>query len=173
MDGKMTDNNPIIEAIKTRRSVRKYTEEPVSRELISIIVDCGRMAPSSKNIQPWEFVVVTDRDTLAQIAELTDNGKFIADASACIVVCGDPKSRSVYLDGAAATENMLLAMHALGLAGCWVQAYEKPYEKTIQNLLGIPEGLVLVSLFSVAYAAKQTPAPKKRSLDEVLHWERF
>src|SRR5512137_9503 len=97
-----------ILALKTRRSVRSYKPDPVPREIIEDIVDCGRLAASAINIQPWEFVVVTDGALRRRLAEATDHGRFIADSPACVVVlCRDSK---YYLeDGSAATENMLLA----------------------------------------------------------------
>jgi nitroreductase len=169
----MTEDNPVIQAMRTRRSVRHYRPGEVARETLEAIVDCGRLAPTSNNRQMWEFVVVTERETLVAIARLATFGRFVADAAAGIAVVGDPANRSVYLDGAAATENMLLAIHALGLASCWVQTFEKDYTAPLQQLLGVPEGLVLVSLVPVAWPRGETPRPKKRPLAEVLHWERF
>jgi nitroreductase len=169
----MSENNPVITALRTRRSVRSYRPQPVSREQLQTIVDCGRLAPSSNNRQSWEFVVVTDRDRLRGLAELTDHGKFIAEAAACIVVCGDRDHRSVYLDGAAATENMLIAIHAQGLGGCWVQAFGKPYEGAIRQLFRIPERLALVAMVPLGWPEEKARMPGKRSLSEVLHWERF
>ena len=169
----MSHDNPIITALRSRRSVRKYKPTPVSREQLETIVDCGRLAPTSKNDQKWEFVVATDRDRLRRLAELTDHGKFIADAQACIVVCGHRQHRSLYLDGAAATENMLIAIHALGLAACWVQAFEKPYEGAIRQLFGIPDSMALVALVPLGEPDEQARMPRKRLLKDVLHWERF
>jgi nitroreductase len=169
----MSHDNPTIATIRARRSVRQYRRQPVPREQLETIVDCGRLAPTSNNRQTWEFVVVTETDMLRRIAELATYGKFIADAAACIVVCGDPGNRSVYLDGAAATENMLLAIHSLGLASCWVQAFEKDYAAPIMSLLGIPEWLVLVSMVPVAHPAGTVRMPAKRPLAEVLHWHHY
>jgi len=169
----MDATNPVIEAIRSRRSVRRYRAGEVSREVLETIVDCGRLAPSSNNRQSWEFVVVTEPVTLARLGALATHGKFIAEAAACIVVCGDPGHRSVYLDGAAATENMLLAIHSLGLASCWVQGFAKDYNPAIQELLGIPDRLVLVALVPVAHAAAAALMPRKRPLAGVLHWELF
>ena len=169
----MGHEHPVIDAIRARRSVRKLEPGPVPRETLETIVDCGRLAPTANNLQTWEFVVVTDRAKLVRMSELATHGKFIADASACVVVCGDPKNRSVYLDGAAATENMLLAIHALGLASTWVQGFEKDYNAPVKSLLGIPEPLVLIALVPVGHPAAETRGPKKRSLEDVLHWETF
>ena len=170
----MHEDNPTIQLMRTRRSVRQYTPGPVSREVLETIVDCGRLAPTSNNRQTWEFVVVTEPETLARLAELAVFGKFIAQAGACVVVCGDASAnRSLYLDGAAATENMLLAIHALGLVSCWVQGFEKDYGGAVKELLGIPEQMVLISMVPVAHPAGRVGTPRKRPLDEVLHWERY
>ena len=170
----MALTNPVIDTIRARRSVRGYQPGPVSRGKLELIVDCGRLAPTALNEQRWEFVVVTHNGTLLRLAELIpDNGPFVADAMAAIVVCGDPGHRSLYLDGAAATENMLLAIHSMGLASCWVQAMDKQYNPAIQELLGIPDRLVLVSIVPVGVAYADTPPQPKRPLADVLHWERF
>ena len=128
-----------IEVLKTRRSVRAYKREPVPKKVIEDIVDCGRLAPTAVNIQPWEFVVVTDPQALRRIAKATDYGGFIADAPVCVVVmCRDTK---YYLeDGSAATENILLAARAHGLGSCWVAGDKKPYAAEICRLVELPCG---------------------------------
>jgi nitroreductase len=158
-------------ALKTRRSVRAYTGEPVAREVLEDIVDCARLAASAINIQPWEFVVVTARETLARIAGATDFGKFIATAPACIAVfCRDTK---YYLeDGSAATQNLLVAARAHGLGSCWVAGDKKPYCEAIRELIGAPAGMHLVSLVSLGRPAEE-PAKDKRPLADVLHWDRY
>jgi nitroreductase len=160
-----------IEALKTRRSVRAYTGEPVSREVIEDIVDCGRLAATAVNIQPWEFVVVTAPSMLRAIAAATDLGKFIAQAAACVVVlCRNSK---YYLeDGCNASQNILVAAHAHGLSGCWIAGDKKPYAESIRRMVGAPDGLRLVSLLSIGHPAEE-PTIAKRSLSEVLHWEEF
>jgi nitroreductase len=160
-----------IEALKTRRAVRAYRSEPVPRKIIEDIVDCGHLAASAINIQPWEFVVVTDPDVLRRIAKTTDYGKFIAEAPACVLVlCGDTK---YYLeDGSAATENILLAAHAHGLGSCWVAGDKKPYAAEICRLVGAPQGYKLVSLIPIGYPA-ETPVKAKRPLSDVLHWDKY
>jgi nitroreductase len=160
-----------INVLKTRRAVRAYTSEPVPRKIIEDLVDCGRLAATAINIQPWEFVVVTDRKLLRSIAQTTDHGKFIADAAVCIVVvCRDTK---YYLeDGSAATENILLAAHAHGLGSCWVAGDKKPYASEICRLVGAPEGYKLVSLIPIGYPA-ESPEKTKRPLSDVLHWEMY
>jgi nitroreductase len=160
-----------IEMLKTRRSVRVFQERPVPREIIEDIVDCGRLAASANNVQPWEFVAVTDVAMRRRIAETTDHGRFIADAPVCIgILCRDSK---YYLeDGSAATQNMLVAARAHGLGSCWVAGDKKPYAPEIARMLGAPGGLRLVSLIAMGYPAENDTKPK-RPLTDVLHWEKY
>jgi nitroreductase len=160
-----------IDVLKTRRSVRVYRRESVPRTIIEDIVDCGRLAATAINIQPWEFVVVTDPGMLRRIATTTDYGKFIAHAPMCVLVlCRDTK---YYLeDGSAATENILLAARAHGLGSCWVAGDKKPYAAEICQLVGAPQGYKLVSLIPIGYPA-ESPIKSKRPLSDVLHWEKY
>jgi len=162
------------EALKGRHSVRTFNSKPVSKDLLEKLIDFARLAPTAKNEQPWEFVVVTDKAILKQLGELTDYGKFIAQSSCCIAVfCSDTK---YYLeDGCAATENILIAATDLGLAGCWVAGDKKSYSEKIKELLKAPAGLKLVSLIPLGYsdAGVQVQPPSKRPVSEVLHWEKF
>jgi len=160
-----------IETLKTRRSVRSYQSGPVDKSVMEDIVDCGRLAASAINIQPWEFIVVTDSEMLRHIAQMTDYGRFIADAAFCVVVLC--KDTTYYLeDGCAATENILLAAHAHGLGACWVAGDKKDYADAVVDLLGAPPGYRLISLVPVGKAAP-VGQPSKRPLKDVLHWERF
>jgi len=138
---------------------------------IEDIVDCGRLAATAGNIQPWEFVVVTDPEVLRSIAKSTAFGGFIAGAPACIVViCRETK---YYIeDGSAATENILLAARAHGLGSCWVAGDKKPYASEICRLVGAPPGYRLISLVPIGYPA-ETPMKSKRPLSDVLHWEKY
>jgi nitroreductase len=160
-----------ISAMKTRRAVRAYTPAPIARGVLEEIVDCGRLAASAINIQPWEFVVVTDRGMLRCIAEATDHGKFIAQAAACILVlCREVK---YYLeDGSAATQNLLLAARAHGLGACWVAGDKKPYAASICEMIGAPAALRLVSMVPLGTPAED-PTKEKRFLTDVLHWEKY
>lgn len=160
-----------LEALRTRRSIRAFLDKPVDKELVQAAVDCGRLAASACNEQPWEFVAVTDATMRRKIADTTDHGKFIADAPVCIAVfC---KNAKYYLeDGSAATQNILVAVRACGLGACWVAGDKKPYVESIRKLLGVPDTHRLVSLVAVGHPAS-VPSPTKRALEDVLHWERF
>jgi len=161
-----------IEALKGRRSVRVYEDKPVPKEIIEEIIDTARLAPTANNIQPWEFIVITDAGTRRSIAELTDWGKFIAQSGACVAVYA--KAVKHYLeDGSAAIENILVAAHAFGLGTCWVAGYGKDYGEPVRKMLGVPEGYNLVGLISLGYPAEQPAAKEKRDLSDVLHWEKY
>ncbi len=158
-------------ALTTRRSIRKYKPEPVPREMLERIVNAGRLAPTARNVQPWEFVVVTDAARRARLAGISEFGKFIAQAPACIVVLSQPTK--YYLeDGCAATVNILNAAAGLGLGSCWVAGDKKAYAADIVAACGAPPEMKLVSMIAIGYRA-EAPSPDKRLLAEVVHWEKW
>lgn len=161
-----------FEALKKRRSMRTFNAKPVSRESIEELIDCARLAPTARNVQPWEFVVVTRKETLAELASLTaGNGSFIKDSNCCIAVFS--KDTKYYLeDGCAATENILIAASNSGLSSCWVAGDKKPYCDKVKELLGVSFDFKLVSLIPLGYSDAKPSLPAKRPLKEVLHWER-
>jgi nitroreductase len=160
-----------INLLKERISVRKYETRPVEREKLEAMIDAARFAPTGRNEQPWELVVVTDESKRAELAAITEYGKFIAAAPACIAVfCKDTK---YYLeDGSAVTTYILLAATALGLGSCWVAGDKKPYTETIRELLKAPPGNRLIALIAIGYPAEHQPKPK-RAMTEIVHWENF
>jgi nitroreductase len=160
-----------ITCLKSRRSIRAYDRRPVSDETIADIVDCGRLAATAMNEQPWVFVVVRDPAVRRLIAEAMGHSAFVAEAPVCVaVLC----RQSDYLleDGSAATENLLLAATAHGLGSCWIAGHKMAYASEILRLLGAPDDQVLVSMVSIGFAA-ESPSPDKRTLSDVLRWERF
>jgi nitroreductase len=156
-----------LEAIRKRRSVRKFTGEIISREDLEKIVDAGRLAASGSNRQPWEFIIVTDKEMINQ---LTVVGKWMEKAGAIIAVVLDPYSRWWVEDGSAAIENMLIASTALGYGSCWVEGDSLPREEEFKTLLGVPKGKRLLSLVPVG-VPEEWPTIEKRSLESVLHWQ--
>ena len=136
------ENMDVFEAIKGRRSIRRYTKDPVSLDLVEKILDAGRWAPSASDRQPWSFIIIKDKEVKRKVAEASTYGKFLADAPLGIVVVIDPqlspRSGGVE-DGVIATQNMLLAAHALGLGTCWIGSYNSVYEEKVKTILSIPE----------------------------------
>jgi len=158
-----------IDALRKRRSIRSYRGEAVPRAVLETIVDAGRLAATGSNRQPWDFIVVTERDMIAQLSAC---GSWIAAAPALIVVVMNPASRWWVEDGAAAIENMLLACTALGYGSCWVEGDLQAHEERFMTLLGIPHGRRLMAILPVGVPA-EAPEPQKRALESVLHWEKF
>jgi nitroreductase len=161
-----------LKAIANRYSTRKFTDQPVPKDVLEKIVDAGRVAPTARNEQPWEFVVITEPEALKTVGGMTDHGTFIADGTACIAVyCKEGK---YYLeDGCAATENILVAATDLGVQQCWVAGDKKPYCPKISEYLGVPEGYKLVALIALGYEASEGHPKEKRPLEDVIHWEKW
>jgi len=171
----------VFEAIKSRRSVRAFTHEPVSDKEVKQLIDAARWAPSAGNIQPWEFVVVRDPQIKHGLSAAALDQTFIEEASVVIVVCANQLrsargygSRGVNLyclqDTAAATQNMLLAARALGLATCWVGAFQ---EEEARRVLNIPNNIRPVAIIPVGHPAEKPEAPERRPLREIIHREAF
>jgi nitroreductase len=160
-----------IECMKTRRSIRAFRDGVVPRAVVEDIVDCGRLAATAINRQPWIFVAVEEPLLRRQIADATDYGKFIAQAPVCIAVfCSNVK---YFLeDGSAATQNILNAARAHGLGSCWVAGHKKQYASEVRDLLGVPDSCLLVSLVAIGWPSEE-PHPEKKALAEVLHWDRY
>lgn len=162
----------IFDAIKLRSSVREFTDKPIPKDLIEKIVDCGRLAPTARKEEPWEFVAVTDKKTLAAMADITDHGKFIKGAACAIVTfC---KNTKYYLeDGCAAVENMLIAASGLGIGACWVAGDKKPYASNVTVLLSVPAEYKLINIIALGYPQHKVEPQEKRPIKDVLHWEKF
>jgi nitroreductase len=158
-----------LEAIRKRRSVRDYTGEPVLREDLETIVDAGRLAASGYNNQPWDFVVVTERSMIEQLKVASP---WMEQAGAIIAVVVDPASQWWREDSSAAVENMLIAATALGYGSCWLQGDTEPREVEFKALLDIPAERRLLTLVPIGVPV-QWPTVEKRSLDQVIHWERY
>jgi len=158
-----------LDAIRKRRSIRKYTGDPIPRGDLETIVDAGRLAATGSNQQPWDFIVVTDWDTIDQLKVASE---WMDKAGAIIAVVMDPSSRWWLEDGAAAVENMLIACTALGYGACWLEGYTLPREEEFKRLLGVPEDRRLLTLIPVGVPA-EAPTRQKKALEQVLHWERY
>lgn len=165
--------NKVIEVIKSRRSVRKYLDKEVPKEILEDIVDCGRLAPSGYNKQPWIFVVVVDKEMKEKVANATTSGKFISSAGACIAVFCEKDAETALEDACAATENMIIAAQSYGLGTCWINVYKKSQSPKIKEVLNCPDNMELMTLISVGYPAEENRQVQKKSLEEVLKWNSF
>jgi nitroreductase len=171
----------VFEAIKKRRSVRAYTSEEVSEEDVERLIEAARWAPSAGNIQPWEFVIVRNAETKRRLSDAALHQTFIEEAPVVIVVCADvarsswgygSRGSNLYClqDTAAATENMLLAAQALGLATCWVGAF---HEDEVAKVVNTPRNVRPVAIVPVGRPTKKPNAPPKRSIREIVNYETF
>lgn len=170
----------LMEAIRGRRSVRKYEERPIPRELLTQVIEAGTWAPSGGNIQPVRYVVVDDPRTVAKIQTISP-GMIGSRPAAVIVVATDKKlayelggelgrDTMSLMDASMATQNILLAAYGLGLGTCVVKSFSP---RAVAALLGLPDHVVPELLVSVGYPAEVPPAPRRRDLSEILHWGRY
>jgi nitroreductase len=163
----------VLQAIKGRRSIRKYTQERISEDQLNQILEAGRWAPSRGNSQPWKFIVLNDEQIRKELAEVISSGKFIAQAPQGIAVVVDPKtSKHPEQEGAAAIQNMLLAAHALGLGTCWISVYGTEWAKSAAQVLGIPDEEWLISVVSIGYPA-EAPEKGRKGLDEIIFSNKY
>jgi nitroreductase len=165
----------IYEAILTRRSIRKYTGEPVSDEDLQKILRAGSYAPSAHNYQPWHFIVVRDPAKLAEIAESHKYAKMLPGAGCGIVVAGDKtvqkKMGFLVEDCSAAIQNILLAAHGLGLGTVWCGLYPVPrLTKAVSSALSLPAHIVPVGLIALGHKAQERQVDERFNPSRV-HYE--
>jgi nitroreductase len=162
----------VFEAIRTRKSIRKFRLKSIPDEKLEMILEAGRLAPSAGNRQPWRFVVVKDPERRKTIAKAADSQMFIADASVIVVALGDPEAslRWFRQDIMIAVEHMVLAATALGYGTCWIGAFN---EEEVKRLLRVPEDLKVIALLPIGFP-DETPAPRERKpLKEIVFLEKY
>lgn len=164
--------NIVTTVIKSRHSVRKFKPDPVDELVIRDAIECAALAPTARNVQPWLFGAIRDKPVLTKIADLAPNGKFIADCAVCFTVFCEKKETYYLEDGCAATENLILALQAHGVASCWVAGDKKDYADAVRTLLNVPDTYTLVSLVASGMPAEITLAPKKTQ-NKILFFEQF
>lgn len=171
----------VLEAIKGRRSIRTFTDQPVSEEEVKTLIDAARHAPSAGNMQPWEFIIVRKPEVKREIAVAALNQGFIEEAPVVIVACANIErsgsgygSRGAMLyciqDTAAATQNILLTAYAMGLGTCWVGAFK---EEEVKKALGIPDGVRPVTIIPVGRSTAKPLQRPRRPINDIVHYERF
>jgi nitroreductase len=166
-----------LECIHARRSIRKYTAEPVSEADVTELLGAAMAAPSAGNQQPWHFVVIRDRRVLDAIPEFHPHAKMVGEASVGILVCGDPtleKHPGYWVqDCAAATENLLLAIVAKGLGGVWTGVYPRMDRVDgFRRLVGIPAHVIPFAFIPIGHPAESKP-PANRYASERVHRDRW
>ncbi|MDE2844044.1 MAG: nitroreductase family protein [Chloroflexota bacterium] len=166
----------VYEAIRTRRTVRQYKPDPVAESVIMKILRAGRWSPSSSNSQPWHFVVVTDPDTIARLAEVATQGPFIADAPLVIAIVMVPDAPRPQLDAGRALQQMELVAWEEGLGTCFVGVRIEEQQVGVKEILGIPEDHHLITLMPYGYRtglpSGRASVPRK-PMSEIAHRNRF
>lgn len=160
-----------IDNLFARRSIRKYTDEPVREEHILLLLKAGMAAPSASNLKPWHFIVITRRVLLNKLADIMPYGKMLAHAPLCISVCGDLGINERYWvqDCSAATENILLAATGLGLGAVWLGVYPRPERlDPVREALNIPEGIMPLNLLAIGHPAEMPP-PRTQYEESRVH----
>lgn len=166
-----------LEAIHGRRSIRRYTAQPVSEEMIEKMLRAAMAAPSAGNQQPWQFVVIDDRKILDAIPKFHPYSAMLREAPLAIVVCGDERQERYkgywVQDCSAATQNLLLAAHALGLGAVWLGVY--PIMDRVakaQELLGLPSQVIPLAIVAVGHPAEKK-GPEDRFQASRVHRNRW
>lgn len=172
----------VLDVIAARTSVRSYTSDPVPQEMVDKLLRAAMAAPSSKNRQPWEFVVVDDRAILDSLASRLRFGKMLFQAPMAIVVCAHTTlvtkdgltvpNKAWRQDGSAATENILLAAKALGLGAVWTEASDDERSAIVAEALGLEGDVRSLSVIPIGWPA-ENPEPKDKWKPERIHHNRW
>ena len=167
----------ITEAIRSRRSIRKYQDRPIEEEKLLRVLDTGRMAPSARNLQDWKFIVVRDQDKRKMLSEAANGQPYVEKTSAVIVGCATepenimPCGQYCYpIDLAIALDHMSLAATAEGLGSCWIGAFQ---EDKVKEILDIPEKIRVVAMLILGYPAESPAARPRRKLDEIVVYDKW
>ena len=171
----------VFEAIATRRSIRKYTAQDIPMEILGVILDAGRYAPSAGNVQNWRFVIIKNKESKQKVAEAAMQQMWIAEAPVIILVCAETEKIKQFYgirgerlysiqNCAAAIQNMLLTAHSLGLASTWIGAFD---ENMLRRALGIPEDIRPQAILPFGYPDEIVPAPTHYTLDNVCYFESY
>lgn len=167
----------VMDALFTRRSIRRFTGEPISEEDLKLLLKAGFSAPSAYNKQPWHFVVVRDHDTLAEIASRHPYAQMLPQAGCGIIVCGDTDKEAevgfLVEDCSAAIENILLAAHGLGLGAVWCGLHPVTDRAgVVADILNIPSSVIPVGLIAVGHSHEKG-RPVDRFDESRVHYEKW
>lgn len=171
-----------LKLLENRRSIRKFKDRPVEKEKVDLLVEAALRSPSSRGMNPWEFIVVSEKKLLAELAGCKPHGaSFLKSAPLGIIVLADPNCCDVWVeDSSIASIFIHLAAHSLGLGSCWIQVRKRMYDentstgKYISDLLGVPAGLEVESMIAVGYPDSQLPGHLKKNLGyKKVHKEKY
>lgn len=166
-----------LKAILSRRSIRKYSGKAIPEEYYEIMLKAAMHAPSARNRQPWHFIVINDKIILNRLAESNPSWKMLSQADKAIVVCGDTETEdaesSLIQDCSAATQNLLLAAHELGLGAVWLGVHPREDRvREIRNAMGLPDRILPVSMISIGTPDEERLA-EDRFIGDRVHFDRW
>ena len=166
----------VLTAIETRRSIRKYKDKYVEEEKLKKVLEAARLSPSAKNLQEWKFIVVRDAKTRESLTEAIGQ-EFVREAPVIIVNCGTNPSGLMKggqprytVDLSIATAYMILEAHESGLGTCWLGSYD---EGKVKEVLDIPEDVRVVSILPLGYPDEAPEARMRKSLDEIVSYDKY
>lgn len=171
-----------IELLQQRRSIRRFLDQPVEPAKVELLLEAALRSPSSRGINPWEFIVVTDRQMLKSLANAKPHGSsFLSHAPLGIVVCADTRKSDVWVEDASiATIILQLAAASLGLGSCWIQIRERPHSKErsahdyVADLLHLPSAVMVEAILAVGYPGESKPPHARATLKwPQIHLEVF
>jgi len=163
----------VLDVIRTRRSIRRYTQDLIPEADISRILEAGRWAPSADNSQPWAFIVLRSQEMRRKLADTLPWGGFLSRAALGIaVVVDEMASTHAVEDGAAATQNMLLEAHSLGLGACWIGTYGSAQEASAKKVLKVPEDKRLLSVIAIGCTG-ETAHSTRKPLSELVFTDHY
>lgn len=177
----------MINEIRTRRSIRKYTDQPVSEESVAQLLESARLAPSGSNTQPWHFIVVRSESTRKKLAEVSHKQEWMATAPVFIVCVADVRVRiggseavsvdenspqfalkQIIRDTSIAVEHMVLEAESMGLSTCWIAWFD---QKDIRPVLNIPQDKYVLNILTVGYPGESPKARPRKQLETIVHYE--
>jgi nitroreductase len=167
----------LFDTILTRRSIRKYTTQKIERDLVDKIIIAGMHAPSAVNKQPWHFIVFEERKTMNEIMTVHQHSQMLAEAQTAILICYDENLQHDEGYGAVdcsnATQNMLLAAHALGLGACWIGIFPRSNRmESMQAIFNLPANVKTFALIALGYPAEKK-LRSERYKPERVHYEKW
>lgn len=175
-----TEINPTLETIFNRTSIRSYSDPKVEKDQIMTLLKAGMSAPSAVNKQPWAFMVIDNKELMEKIGDEFKNAGMIKKASCAIIVCGDLKlalegvAQEFWVqDCSAATQNILLAAHSMGLGAVWCGVYPNSERvEALKNLLSLPDNIVPLNIIPIGVREKEQE-PKDKWKEDRIHWNKW
>ena len=162
----------LVDVVLSRRSIRRYEQKEIPKDVLDKILDAARQAPSAANKQPWHFIVVTDPEIKKELSKGMFN-RFIKDTPVTIVGCAHKDliaGKWSIVSTTIALQNMVIAAWAMGVGSCWIGDFN---QEKVKKLLGIPERWNVVALVSFGYPAEKPQPRKKKSIEEIVSFNKF